>query len=103
MVTRVQNTSEASPESQFVFSDMQKVFFKALRFAARWPSAERKTESCRAYPALSNAATRGTRSAVARTGLLSVVPQMRDWSDLGFGSSANRANPCFSASSKVMP
>ena len=29
-----------APESQFGFSDMQKAFFKVLRFAAHWPSAE---------------------------------------------------------------
>jgi hypothetical protein len=29
------------PKSQFVFSHMQKAFFKVLRYAVHWPSAER--------------------------------------------------------------
>jgi hypothetical protein len=32
--------SQLRPQSQFAFSDMQKAFFKVLRFAAHWPSAE---------------------------------------------------------------
>src|SRR5437763_12359101 len=43
------------PNHSLFSATCKRYFLK--RFASRWPSAERKTESCRAYPALSNAAT----------------------------------------------
>jgi hypothetical protein len=55
------------PKSQFVFSHMQKAFFKVLRFAAHWAFGRAELNLGHAHPALTEATAPGMRGGLART------------------------------------